>query len=178
MYAQRSRICIELYLGNGKAALELAIDLQARFQKAMIKRIALIGIYNLEMQTNPRLCAAGQEISEAEAAKAALANAASVRKVGLAWTRALARLWESAAAVLQGNLDEAMTQYGQAADMFHDVDMLLYENAARFRQGELMGGAEGQELMKNAIAALKAEEVANPEGVMAMVAPPVSPPSS
>ena len=177
MYALRSRICIELYLGNSKEALALAEELQKRFQKAMIKRIALIGIYNLEMQTNPRLCAAGVEIPAEEAARVALANAVTVRKTGLAWTRALARLWESAAAVLQGRLDEAITQYGQAADMFHDVDMLLYENAARFRQGQFQGGDQGQALMDRAIAALEAEEVANPEGVMAMVAPPVKPPN-
>jgi len=178
MYALRSRICIELYLGNGGEALALATELQTRFQKAMIKRIALIGIYNLEMQTNPRLCAAGTDISAAEAAKVALTNAATVRKVGLAWTRALGRLWESAAAVLQGKLDEATTQYGQAADMFHDVDMLLYENAARYRQGELMGGTKGQTLMDEAVKALQAEEVANPEGVMGMVAPRVKAPAS
>lgn len=178
MYALRSRICIELYLGNGKEALAIATDLQGRFQKAMIKRIALIGIYNLEMQTNARLCAAGAELSAADAAKAALANAATVRKTGLAWTRALARLWESAAAALQGNVAAAITQYGQAADMFRDVDMLLYENAARFRQGEHMGGKEGQKLMDDASAALTAEGVVNPRGVMAMVAPPVSPPTT
>ncbi len=174
MYALRSRICIELYLGNGKAALVLAEELQQKFQKAMIKRIALMGIYNLEMQTNARLCAAGEGLEVARAIATARRNAQAVRKVGLAWTRALARLWESAAVSLEGKAQEAAAQYGQAADMFKDADMLLYEHAARYRQGALLGGSAGEQLKTSALAALAGEGVAKPERVMAMVAPIVT----
>jgi serine/threonine protein kinase len=172
MYALRSRICIELYLGNGAEALRLADELQRRFRKATIKRIALMGTYNLEMQTNAALCAAPETVPAATAAARARKNAAEVRRVGLGWTRALARLWEAAALALEGATAEAAAAYGQAADMFREVDMVLYESAARFRHAERLDGPRGEALRREALEALTAQDIVRPERVIAMVAPP------
>ena len=172
MYALRGRICRELYLGNGKEALELAGQLHRRFKRSTIGQVALMQIYDLEMQTNSHLCAAREELLPVrDVVSLVRSNSQRILRFGLGWTNALAMLWEAAAFQLSGNTRDAAQSYLAASEMFAAEEMLLYQHAAGYRWGMITGGQAGEQAVEKAVGALRREDVARPAAVIAMVAP-------
>jgi hypothetical protein len=70
-----------------------------------------------------------------------------------------------------GDRPRAIRLLAEAARAFDGVDMALYAAVARRRQGELLGGPEGQALLAQADAWMAGQNIRNPTRVTAMMAP-------
>ena len=66
-------------------------------------------------------------------------------------------------------------QLRAAAEYLEAIDMPLYAAAARRRLGELVGGAEGQDLMTRADQWMAGRGVADPARMARVFAPPARP---
>jgi serine/threonine protein kinase len=74
-------------------------------------------------------------------------------------------------ALARGRHDRALALYRDAAHAFEGLEMGLHAAASRRRQGELLGGEQGRELIVASVAVMEAQRIRNPERMAAMLAP-------
>ena len=74
-------------------------------------------------------------------------------------------------ALARGRHDRALVFYRDAASAFEGLEMGLHAAASRRRQGELLGGEQGRDLILASVATMEAQRIRNPERMAAMLAP-------
>ena len=74
-------------------------------------------------------------------------------------------------ALARGRHDRALAFYRDAAGAFEGLEMGLHAAASRRRQGELLGGEQGRDLILASVATMEAQRIRNPERMAAMLAP-------
>ena len=74
-------------------------------------------------------------------------------------------------ALARGRHDRALVFYRDAARAFEGLEMGLHAAASRRRQGELLGGEQGRDLILASVATMEAQRIRNPERMAAMLAP-------
>ncbi len=88
-----------------------------------------------------------------------------------AWSNPLAFLLRAGVANLRGRSEEAVRQLATAEGGLEAADMRMYAAAARRQRGRLLGGAEGEKLVQQADALMKAEGVREPARIAAVLVP-------
>ncbi len=89
------------------------------------------------------------------------------------YAQALAGLIHAGLAAQRGDRAGALKRFAGAADAFDGADMPLFAAAARRRQGELLGGAEGAALIEGANACMTSHGIGDPLRMTAALAPTV-----
>jgi hypothetical protein len=79
------------------------------------------------------------------------------------WTGALASIVRACAENAAGNRDAAIAALRSAVEQTEATDTLAYAMPVRFRLGELLGGAEGDEMVKAALQEMATQGVRTPE---------------
>jgi hypothetical protein len=79
------------------------------------------------------------------------------------WTGALAAMVRASAENAMGNRAAAMASLQAAIDQTEATDTLVYTNPARYRLGQLVGGDEGERLVKAATETMVARGIRTPE---------------
>ena len=74
-------------------------------------------------------------------------------------------------ALARGHQDRALTAYGEAARAFDALEMGLHAAASQRRQGELLGGEQGRELIEASVESMVNQRIRNPERTAATYAP-------
>ncbi len=87
------------------------------------------------------------------------------------WVRPLIELARAGLQAVEGVFHEALLHLRAAEQGFRTVDMALHAAAARWRAGQLAGGAEGKELIEGAIAYMEDQGVKQPRKMLMMLAP-------
>jgi hypothetical protein len=87
------------------------------------------------------------------------------------WTSALAQLVRAGAASVKGDTGSAERLLADAVERFESVDMGLFAASARRQLGQLRGGDEGQLLIEQADAWMRAQSIRDPFKMAACLAP-------
>jgi hypothetical protein len=94
---------------------------------------------------------------------------------GVAWAGALATLVRAQLASLSGDDGGAARLLDEAALRCAAADLALHAAVARWHQGRLVGGAEGERWIREAEAFQRSQGIGAPERMAAMIAPGVRP---
>ena len=89
---------------------------------------------------------------------------------GGGWATSVARQARAAVAVLRGELREATAWLAEAIDAADAADMFMLATAQRRQLGLLVGGEQGQQLVRCADVAARGEGVRNPPRFAALLA--------
>ncbi len=144
-----------------------------------LRRSFLLRIQNVRIEFGylKARCAVGAagDRDAPAAERAALGRAARSELRGLRherslWASTLADLVEAAAAANEGRRDEALQRLASAERGFATLDMPLHGSIAARQRGVLIGGPNGEALVKQADAALDARTIRHPGRFAAMVA--------
>src|SRR5262249_59123844 len=92
-------------------------------------------------------------------------------KEDMPWAVAQGRAINAAVAFALGNDHQASTELRTAIACFESTGMALHAAAARRRLGGLLGGDEGEGLVKQADAWIARAGIANIDGMIRMLAP-------
>jgi hypothetical protein len=87
------------------------------------------------------------------------------------WSNPLASLLRAGGANFDGRPDEALHHLAAAEAGADAAGMRMYAAAARRQRGRLLGGDEGQELIRRADELMTGEGVREPDRVTHMLAP-------
>ncbi|HEY2509447.1 MAG TPA: hypothetical protein VGI39_01200, partial [Polyangiaceae bacterium] len=160
-YALCAECQIDLYEGDGAAALGRLDAAWPALRRSLLLRVQSVRVQMLEQRARSALSAA---LSRTSAQRDLLARAEAttkqIEREGVAWASAMAAALRAgmASAVGDPKAPEAMKA---AEALLEGCHMGLHAAACRYRRGALIGGSEGEDRMREAETRFKAEGVRN-----------------
>ena len=170
MTALMMRVYIDLYRGDGQAALDRLAARRGWVRAGFFTTIQVLRIVMLSLEGRAALTAAATSRDRSRL-RAVIARAAGrIENERVSWAQPMARVLRAGLAALDGRNDAAVALLEQAASEFDDVPMDGYAAAARWRAARLLGrdGRAGA-LAEAGGAWFKRESVADPERMTAML---------
>jgi hypothetical protein len=165
----------DLYVGDGASAYRRITASWQAITGAVIFRIQLTRIATYHQRARAALAAARALPAGSSERRRLIADArhaaARMAKERMAWSDPLAHLVRAGVARLEGDDERTPAALESAIRGFEATDMALYAQVARYRQGELLGGDAGRDLLGRATASMRTAGVARPERIAAMLGP-------
>ncbi len=155
---------IDLYSGNGAQAYDRFVRDQPALKRSLLLNVQFIR--GITLYTRGR-CAAASIGARPATRRARIAetrrSASELEEEGMAWTAPLAAIVMALAENAEGNSAAAAAALRVAITGAESAGMSMHATAARYRLGGLVGGEEGAELTRAALAAMTAQTIRNPE---------------
>jgi serine/threonine protein kinase len=161
----------DLYQGHAEAAWRRVGDHWRAIRRAHMLLIQQVRIILFHLRARCALAAAGAAGDRAAYLRSAERDARALEREKLAWADALAKLIRAGLAARRCERALALEELAAAVDGLTAADMRLYAEAARRRRGQLLGGEEGRELVRQADAWMAGQKIKNPERMTDMLAP-------
>ncbi len=150
-------------LYQGRSPLELIESQWKYLSRAQYLRLELVRLEALQMR--------GRAYLQAGLAKKAIKDARRILKVPAQWARAIGQLMLAGAHAIQGQKEEAVTTLTRARDDARACHMDQFAMAANWHLGKLIGGEEGQALIREAEAWAASQGIRNWRAFANMLAP-------
>jgi tetratricopeptide (TPR) repeat protein len=155
---------IELYVGEGGRAYKHLMRDMPRLKKSFLLHAGFIRAATFYMRGRAAIASIGsradlrrRRIAEARRLARQLAREAE------AWTHALAFLLRAVADNAAGDRAAAVAALREGVERAEATSTVLYVLPARYRLGQLLGGDEGAAMVRQAVEAMTAAGVRNPE---------------
>jgi hypothetical protein len=167
--ATLSQSYVDLFLGDGAQAWQRLQTAWPAFKGSVLLRMQTLraNAYSARSRAALALAAGGRT----ELLSVAEADARRLEREGAPYCRALATMVRATVARLRGNAQAALEGLAASERAFDEVDMGFNATAARWRRGQLLGGAEGAALLTQARAHCEEKGVVAPERMIALFAP-------
>jgi len=166
-----ARTHIDLYTGDGEAAHRRMMETWPKLERSMLLRVQFVRVIALSLRGQAGLAAAAAGRGERRARL--LAEVDRVRRrlerEPPRGADARADLLAAGAARLRGDVEQAVVILAGAESRFHTAEMELCAAAARYRRGELIGGAEGEKLRAESRRWMEGETIGNPTAMVRVV---------
>jgi hypothetical protein len=167
-----------LYRGEGMHAWDLiggeeaALNRSTFFKSIQVRFILMIHLRARTALAASAAAAKGSFFSPRERLlRRAVHDAKRIERQRMPWSDPLEKLIRSGIANLRGRTGEAVSLLDAAEKELLTADMALYAAAARRQRGMLLGGANGQSLVKAADGFMTSQDIRNPARIAAMLAP-------
>ena len=162
---------LDLYEGGAAAHARIEARWPA-LASSMLLRIQVLRLEATHFRARGALAAARATPAErASRARFAQGLAGKIARERVPWSDALAAAVRAGVAHLGERPEEALVLLDEAIRGFGAADMALMAATAKRRKGELLGGAEGGALIAAADAFMRAQRIARPERITAMLMP-------
>jgi hypothetical protein len=165
----QSRAHISLYEDEATAAWELVSDGWKRLRRSQLMRIQVLRIEAFYLRGR---CALGV-FARSRGAPAMLREAERgserIAREDMPWSNPLAFLLRAGVAVLEGRETRALEHLHAAEGGLARAQMHLFGAAARRKRGLLLGGTEGQQLVREAEGWMARRGVVNPAAMSKML---------
>jgi tetratricopeptide (TPR) repeat protein len=168
-----AEVQLELYQGNGAAALGLVESRWTALRRSMLLRVEIIRLETFQMRARSALAAAvrGNGADVKRLVARAERDARTIASAEVAWARPIAGLLRAAVAAARADRAGAAMELDQAIAGFEAADMGLYADVARRRRGELLGGDEGRAQIAAADASMSERGIKSAERMTRLLAP-------
>jgi ATP/maltotriose-dependent transcriptional regulator MalT len=171
-YADYSRAQTELYRGDAADAWARIRDAWPALERSFLLRSAAIRIPALYIHAGTALAlAAFDPGASKELLRLAEHDAQRLAGERAGFPDALALLVRAAVARRRGDAPGAVRMVSDAEQRLRANDTLLFANVALRRRGELVGGADGSDLVASADAWLAKKGIRRPDRATEMLAP-------
>jgi serine/threonine protein kinase len=162
---------LDRYRGNGRAAWERVEQLSPVIDGSLLLRVALVRTCLAFERGLSAVAAASVGFERKRALRAADRYARDLSREKLSFGRAMGHLLSASAHAARDDRGGALEDLRAALPMLEVCDLGYLAACARHRQGELLGGATGRELVEQARRFFAAQDVRDVEGCLAMSAP-------
>jgi serine/threonine protein kinase len=144
---------IDLYRGEGRMAWTRLQEGWPALQRSLLLHSQVQRVMMTYLRAQAALAAAVETKAAGECralVAAAAKDASRIGKEGMPYSDALATLVAAGVAHARGQLEQAASLYARAAVKLDGAEMVLHAAAARWRQGQVIGGDAGQALIARA----------------------------
>lgn len=164
---------VALYRQDGPAALQIVSQHLPVYRRSLLWYIQHLRVDVLQYYARGALAAAAAVAAPERGPllKIARSRACDLEREKAPWALALARLVRAGIATGEGDRVQAIDLFRQSITLLEAVDMPIYAAAARWRLGELLGGAEGKALIAQGEAWIATQAVRQPARMAAVYAP-------
>jgi len=160
-----------LYTGDAAAALATIQRRRHDLGRSLLLRVQVTRVRLLQARAIAALGAAHAGSARHENVRVAQRDTARLMAEGAPWARAMALGLRASEAALQGSPARSMSLFQQAEAGLLAAGMLLDAAAARRRRGELLGGAQGAQLVAEANHVMSRQGIRNPSAFSRLLAP-------
>ncbi|MFI5302808.1 MAG: hypothetical protein ACHREM_32365, partial [Polyangiales bacterium] len=160
----------DLYEGKASDAWRRLEGRWRAIERSLLLKARNLNIEARHLRARAAIAAALQDKDVSMLARAE-AEVRRLRRDGLDWSRAFAELVAAAIAAQRGDRAQAEMLLRASIDAFTRIEMQLFAAAARARLGAIVGGAAGETMVAESERAFRAQGVARPERMIAMMAP-------
>jgi serine/threonine protein kinase/tetratricopeptide (TPR) repeat protein len=164
----------DLYVGDGRTGLDRITARWPVMERSMVLRVQFVWLEALDLRARASLATATRlspgDPERERLIQTAARDAAQLRKTKTPWSPN-ARLLQAGVAAARGDAASALVFLDEAGSGFEATGMALHAAVVRRRQGELIGGDEGEALLRAADAWLESQRVRNPRRMTALYAP-------
>jgi eukaryotic-like serine/threonine-protein kinase len=164
---------IDLYCRNGVTAWTRVSEQWPALARSHLLRVQVIRVMLTNARARSALAAADGARDRRSLWRWAKRDAQRMERERMPYAQAFAGLIHAGLAAQRGDRAGALRLFAGAAGAFDGADMPLFAAAARRRQGELLGGAEGLALVEGANARMKSKGIGDPLRMNAALAPGV-----
>jgi tetratricopeptide (TPR) repeat protein len=160
------RVMVRIYQGKGEEALAIMDEAMPRIRKLMLHRVPWVsGEFNT-------LIARAALLVEGDAARRRARKAVrTVARAKMTYTEGVAALLRAALHHRDGDAGAAVDELRRAGKLLSEVQARHLLAASQMRLGGLVGGDQGEELVRQGEAALRACGVKSPERMLELLAP-------
>ena len=165
-----AEVQVDLYAGHGLDALQRVTARWRALARSMVLRVQVIRLEAFHLRARCALAATATARDPAPLLLSAERDARRIAREERPWSDPLAHLVLAAVRVARGQAD-AVELLSKAVAEFEAAHMTAFATAARRRQGELIGGTAGAELITQADVWLRSQGVRQPKSFTDMLAP-------
>jgi len=159
---------IDLYVGDGERARRLLDRNEASLRKSLMLRIQHVRVEYLFLHGRIALVlAAGPNDNRSVARR----YARRLSKEGVGWADSFAALLDAGIARSLGDTETTRSRLEAAIDGFEVAGLSLHAAVARFRMGQLLGGAQGANLVQEAATWMSGQQIEQPGRIADLLAP-------
>jgi hypothetical protein len=173
MTALMMRVYIDLYRGDGQAALARIVARRGWVRFGFFTTIQVLRVFMASLEGRAGLLAIPAATSSRERQRLRAGTARAARRIErerVPWAQPMARLLRAGLASLDGRNDVAVGLLEQAASEFDQVPMDGYAAAARMRAARILGRGDRADALTDAATAwFRRESVADPDRMTAML---------
>jgi tetratricopeptide (TPR) repeat protein len=167
-----AHVLIDLYRDEPEAAIERLAARERQLKKSFWMRVQ-VGRVRLTYSHACAMLRAHARAPNQALLRGAQRIAQQIEREGANWTPPLAALLRAGIAEVRDDRARALRRYREASELLRGVDLHLYARAAGRRHGELLGGDEGAELIREADAWMREQGIRRPDRFAAMLLPGV-----
>jgi hypothetical protein len=160
-----------LYAGDAAAALATIQRRRRDLARSLPLRVQVTRVRLLQARAIAALGAAHAGAARQQNLQLAKRDAARLMAERAPWARAMALGLRAGEAALQGSVAHGVSLFEQAEDGLLAAGMLLDAAAARRRRGELLGGAQGAQLVAEANHVMSRQGIRNPSAFSRLLVP-------
>ncbi len=162
---------IELYTGDAEVAWKHIQGQWKALEQSMLLRIQVLRIEAMHLRARAALATAAGSNDKKYRLKLAENMAQRIAKENIAWATPFASLVRAGIAHREGESSKAVHLLSEAGENFDLADIDLYAAATRRRLGEILGSERGRQLIAEADAWMREQEIKNPAAMTRMLAP-------
>lgn len=162
---------IELYTGDAEVAWKHIQGQWKALEQSMLLRIQVLRIEAMHLQARAALATAATSHDKKHRLKVAENMARRIAREKIPWALPFASLVRAGVAHQEGESSKAVNLLSEALEHFDLADIDLYAAAARRRLGQIIGSERGGQLISEADAWMRKQEVKNPAAMTNMLAP-------
>ena len=162
---------IDLYVGAPSVAWARLEQHLPALRRSQLLRVQFLLIEHLNLRGRAAVANAASGHSPKSLLRVAEKAAKRIEREGMAWSTPFAPLLRAGIASVRGDMDAARDLLARSLVGLEAADVGLYANAARRRLGEVLGGDEGSQLIREADATMRREAIKAPDRFAAMLAP-------
>lgn len=169
-YELMSRAQIALYEGDLEHAYRETSERWPALRRSLVDQSQFIRGHSVDARGRAAL-ALGATTNDRRLLRRAARDGRALLRLNDPSTRPMGHTILAGVARTHGNTKRALEHYAQASTRFDQVSMPIYQAAAEYRQGELIGGRVGEALMAKSVQELSARGVVAPLKMIAALAP-------
>jgi eukaryotic-like serine/threonine-protein kinase len=163
---------IELFEGNGRAALAVLDQAWRPLKRSLVLRVQLARMTSYEARARALIAAARDQADRPERLlRQATRFARRIGKEGAPWSKPHEGLLLAGIAAVRGDADSAVRCLREAAQGFDVIDMALRAAVSRCQLGRLIGGDEGRRLWLENVDWMLEQGVTATDAMVRMLAP-------
>jgi hypothetical protein len=166
-----AQLYINLYRCEGQAAWTYISERWPRYKNSLLLRIQHVRIDVLQLRARSAVMAAMTRADPTPLLRNAERDARRLERERVGPAEAHAQAIRAGIAAIRGNPSEAATRLSDAAVRYENAEMRLYSASARRWLGKLLGGDEGQELVRAADTWISDQMIRDPVRIASMYIP-------
>jgi hypothetical protein len=168
-----SNALLDVYAGDVVAARRRLDEGWGPMSRSLLTKIQVVRFEVTELQARTALAAAraARGVERDQLLQIAAHHTDRLGRERLAWTDAIATLRRAGLRDLRGDTDGAVSELRAAVEACDAAALGMHAAAARVRLGAMLGGDDGAALRDAGLAALRSEDVVDPDAFVALYAP-------